>query len=69
MQYPVNTKRLSNVSTMLGQRRRQWASIVPILAERFVFAGKALAAVKLTFHELICRPGAPAEHVGHSHYA
>ena len=69
MQYPVNTKRSSNVGTMLGQRRRQWANIVPTLAERFVFAGKALVAVKLTFYELICRPGTPVEHVGHSHYA
>ena len=28
---PANTKHLANVGTMLGQRRRRWANIVPTL--------------------------------------
>ena len=36
---PANMKRSANVGTMLGQRRRRWANIVPSLAERLVFAG------------------------------
>ena len=31
--------RSSNVGSMLGQRRRRWANIEPILGERLVFSG------------------------------
>ena len=34
-----NTRRSPNVGTMLGQRRRRLANIVPTLSERLVFAG------------------------------
>ena len=44
-----NTRRSPNVGTMLVQRRRRWANIVPTLAERLVFAGNPL------------RPDAPGE--------
>ena len=36
---PVNTRRSANVGTMLGQRRRRWPNIVPILAERLMLDG------------------------------
>ena len=36
---PAKTKRSAYVGTMLDQRRRRWANIVPTLGERFVFAG------------------------------
>ena len=36
---PVNTRRSANVGTMLAQRRRRWANIVPTSAERLVFVG------------------------------
>ena len=36
---PANTKRSAYVGTMLDQRRRRCANIVPTLGERFVFAG------------------------------
>ena len=36
---PANTRRSPNLGTMLGQSRRQRASIVPTLGERLVFAG------------------------------
>ena len=29
--YPVNTKHQPNTGSLLGQRRRQWASIEPVL--------------------------------------
>ena len=34
---PANTKRSPNIDTVLGQRRRRWANIVPTLAERLGF--------------------------------
>ena len=37
--YPVNTKHLYNICTMLGQSRRRWANIVQMLYKCFVFAG------------------------------
>ena len=36
---PENTRRSASVGTMLGQRRRRWANIVPTLSERLVFSG------------------------------
>ena len=36
--YPVNTKRLYNICTMLEQRRRRWADVVQILYKCFVLA-------------------------------
>ena len=36
--YPANTRRLSNVGLMLGQRRRRWPNVKPALDKRFVFA-------------------------------
>ena len=41
-----NTRRSPNVGTMSGQRRRQWANIVPTLGERPVFSGKLLSFLK-----------------------
>ena len=35
---PANTRSSANVGTMLGQRQRRWANIVPTSAERLVFA-------------------------------
>ena len=35
----IESARSANVGTVLSQRRRQWANIVPTLAERLVFAG------------------------------
>ena len=37
--YPVNTKHLCNICTMLDQRRRRWAEVVQMLHKCFVFAG------------------------------
>ena len=37
--YPVNTKQLNNISTMLDQRQRRWADVVQMLYKCFVFAG------------------------------
>ena len=37
--YPVNTKHLYNICTMLGQCRRRWADVVQMLYKCFVFAG------------------------------
>ena len=34
---PANTRHSPNAGTMLGQRRRRWPDIVPILRECFVF--------------------------------
>ena len=43
--HAVNTRRSPDAGTMLGQRRRRWPNIVPILGERFVFAGQSLAFI------------------------
>ena len=37
---PANTRPSNNGGTMLRQRRRRWANIVPILVERIKFAKK-----------------------------
>ena len=37
--HPTNTRRLSKVGLMLGQRRRRWPSIKPTLDQRLVFVG------------------------------
>ena len=39
LKYPANTKRSSNVVSMLGQRRKQWRNIETTLGERLVFCG------------------------------
>ena len=36
---PANTRRSSNASSMLGQRRRRWATIKPAPGETLIFAG------------------------------
>ena len=36
--YPVNTKHLYSICTMLDQRRRRWADVVQMLYKCFVFA-------------------------------
>ena len=38
---PVNTNHLYNICTMLGQRRRRWADVVPMVYKCFVFAERA----------------------------
>ena len=37
--FPVNTKHLYNIRTMLGQRRRRWADVVQMLYKCFVLTG------------------------------
>ena len=37
--YPVNTKQLYNICTILDQRRRHWVDVVQMLYNCFVFAG------------------------------
>ena len=37
--FPVNTKHLYNIFTMLYQHRRRWADVVQMLYKCFVFAG------------------------------
>ena len=39
MQRPADTSHLSNVESMLGQRRRWWPSIDPTLGQCLVLAG------------------------------
>ena len=34
--YPANARQSTNVGTMLGQRRRRWANIVPALGESLI---------------------------------
>ena len=53
---PENTRRSSNVGTMLGQRRSRWANIAPTLSERLVFAGCDLT-VFTTHSEHAVLPG------------
>ena len=36
---PANTRRLLNVCSMLGQRRRRWANNEQALSERLLLAG------------------------------
>ena len=42
LQFPVDTKHLYNICTMLDQRRRRWADVVQMLYRFFVLAGLAL---------------------------
>ena len=53
---PANPRRSPNVGTMLGQRRRRWANIVPTLGEHLVFAGidKPLTGAPGVLGRLIC---------------
>ena len=37
--FPANTRHWANVGLMLGQRRRRWTNIKPILVQCLVFAG------------------------------
>ena len=37
--FPVSTKHLYNICTMLDQRRRSWADVVQMLYKYFVFTG------------------------------
>ena len=37
--YPVNTKHLYSIYTMLDQRRRRWVNAVQMLYKCFAFAG------------------------------
>ena len=47
---PANTTHPSNVESILGQRRRRWASIGPTLDGCVVFAGE-LANLKRIIHK------------------
>ena len=39
--FPVKTKHLYNICTMLDQRRRRWTDVVQMLYKCCVFAGSA----------------------------
>ena len=56
---PANTKRSTDVGTMLAQRRRQWANIVPKLAERFEFCWETPLPVIVSHLVLICTESIP----------
>ena len=51
---PANTKRSTDAGTMLAQRRRRWANIVPKLAERFEFCWATPLPVIVSHLVLIC---------------
>ena len=42
VRYPANTRHLPNAASMLGQRRRRWASIETSLGKCLVLAGYAM---------------------------
>ena len=49
MFFPVNTKKLYNICTMLDQRLRRWANVVQMLYKCFVFTGlDPLSATAIT---------------------
>ena len=51
----TRTKCSTNADSMLGQRRRPWATIEPALAERLVLAGDTCAVIHVLLRVcLIC---------------
>ena len=49
----ANTRRLTDVGTMLVQRRRRWTNIEPALVQRLVFAGQVIHVFGWRFRALI----------------
>ena len=48
--FPVNTKHLYKICTMLDQRRRRWDDVVQMLYKCFVFAGFSSVPKTLIIH-------------------
>ena len=46
---PANMIHLPNIGPMLGQRRRRWTNIGPVLGECLVFAGLELKPNNIEF--------------------
>ena len=52
IEYPVNTKHLYNICTMLGQCRRRWTDVVQMLYNCFVFTRYARKFIYLSSNQL-----------------
>ena len=51
---PANTRRSPNASTMMDQRRKRWANVVPTLGECFLFAGKPVQLLLVRQVVIMC---------------